>query len=39
VARVIGQLTNEGVVKRRHGTLHIIDRRHIEKLAMGCETG
>jgi len=35
VARAIGQLTNEGVVKRRHRTLHIIDRRHIEKLAFG----
>ncbi|MBT5435850.1 MAG: Crp/Fnr family transcriptional regulator [Rhodospirillaceae bacterium] len=38
VARAIGQLTNVGVVKRRHRTLHIIDRRHIEKLAMGGET-
>jgi len=37
VARAIGQLTNVGIVKRRHRTLHIIDRRHIEKLAQGGE--
>ena len=37
VARVIGPLTNVGIVKRRHRTLHIIDRRHIEKLAQGGE--
>lgn len=33
VARAIGQLTNVGIVKRRTRALHIIDRRHIEKLA------
>ena len=33
VARAIGQLTNVGIVKRRTRSLHIIDRRHIEKLA------
>ena len=33
VARAIGQLTNVGIVKRRNRSLHILDRRHIEKLA------
>lgn len=33
VARAIGQLTNIGIVKRRTRALHILDRRHIEKLA------
>lgn len=33
VARAIGQLTNIGIVKRRNRSLHIVDRRHIEKLA------
>lgn len=33
VARAIGQLTNVGIVKRRTRSLHIVDRRHIEKLA------
>ena len=40
VARAIVQLTNVGIVKRWHRTLHIIDiidRRHIEKLAQGGE--
>jgi CRP-like cAMP-binding protein len=37
VARAIGQLTNVGVVKRRTRSLHIIDRRHIEKLASSGE--
>ena len=37
VARAIGQLTNVGIVKRRHRTLHIIDRRHIKKLPMAAK--
>jgi CRP-like cAMP-binding protein len=37
VARAIGQLTNVGIVKRRNRSLHIIDRRHIEKLASSGE--
>ena len=39
VARAIGQLTNIGIVKRRNRSLHIIDRRHIEKLANSGEVG
>ncbi len=38
VARAIGQLTNVGIVKRRHRSLLIIDRRHIEKLANSGDT-
>jgi predicted transcriptional regulator len=37
VARAIGQLTNVGIVKRRTRALHIMDRRHIEKLAQSGE--
>lgn len=39
VARAIGQLTNVGIVKRRTRALHILDRRHIEKLAHDGEAG
>jgi CRP-like cAMP-binding protein len=38
VARAIGQLTSLGVVKRRNRSLHVVDRRHIEKLANIGET-
>ena len=37
VARAIGQLTNVGIVKRRTRSLHILDRRHIERLATSGE--
>lgn len=37
VARAIGQLTNVGIVKRRTRALHILDRRHIERLASSGE--
>ena len=35
VARIIGQLTAVGIVRRHNRSLHITDRRHIEKRANG----